>query len=162
MIKEALVSLYLNLYPIFSIFIGLVLLAFVIRKRGLNKHGLEMHWMFLVIIGSAFILFPIAFFLDRTFFPNNIGVDQVGNTVTFDCSDNKILSGTFYKNGDVILEVHDRDGVASLGKLTKSGLRYYNSDKSFVFWSEGDTQMSTFVEENGIITLRCKFQSTGE
>jgi hypothetical protein len=52
-----------------SIISGLAILGIVTKKRGFNKYGLEHHWALLTMVGAALVLFPIAAFLDRTYFP---------------------------------------------------------------------------------------------
>jgi len=85
-------------------------------------------------------------------------IDNIANNIAFECSDGKSLTATFYVDGTADINLADKKTVfITKEKLTESDSRFYSKDKSLVFWTEGDEQMSTFIQKDGVITERCKF-----
>ncbi|MEK7588278.1 MAG: MliC family protein [Patescibacteria group bacterium] len=104
-------------------------------------------------------LFIIVIFIVGTFLlikkPNS--TEEIENFILFECQSGNYLNGTFYENGTVDISIQYKDGVIFNEKLLKSGSRYYNFDKSIVFWSEGDEKLSTYLQKNGQIIENCQF-----
>lgn len=76
--------------------------------------------------------------------------DTIINSVTFTCSDTKVVQAIFFKD-KVELNLSDKRNILLLQAISASGARYANSDESFVFWNKGNT---SFIEEKGIRTFK--------
>jgi membrane-bound inhibitor of C-type lysozyme len=85
------------------------------------------------------------------------------NTVRYDCAQGRTLTAEYFAGptrtapsgapipgGHVILTLGDGKKLTLPQTLSGSGIRYANSDESFVFWSKGDT---AFVEEGANRTV---------
>ncbi len=79
------------------------------------------------------------------------------STVRYDCAKGRTLTAEYFTGptrtaptgapipgGHVVLTLADGKKLTLPQTLSGSGIRYANSDESFVFWSKGDT---AFVEE---------------
>lgn len=65
--------------------------------------------------------------------------------VTFNCSDSKTITATFYPADDkyVDLQLSDGRNMSVPRAISASGARYAKSDESFVFWNKGDNAFIT-------------------
>lgn len=73
-------------------------------------------------------------------------------SVTYACSNNRFIDATFYEGehkdsapdmppiptGYVIIDLDGKDSMVLQQTLSGSGVRYANSDESFVFWNKGN------------------------
>lgn len=89
---------------------------------------------------------------------------EIINTVSYQCGDDETLVAMYGNNDYLDLKIYSKKETIELPRLVKSGSKYsvYNERGSVEFWSEGDEDMTTYLEENGIITHKCKFLSSGE
>jgi hypothetical protein len=91
---------------------------------------------------------------------------EVTTVVTYECANKEILAVTYGygKNRYLDLDLYDEKGVTSFPRLSEFESKYsiLNGDSSVEFWSEDDEEMTTYLKENGVITHRCVFQSSGE
>jgi membrane-bound inhibitor of C-type lysozyme len=62
--------------------------------------------------------------------------------VKFVCKDDKSIDATFYSD-KVDLTLSDGRSMSLPQTMSGSGIRYANSDETFVFWSKGDTAFVT-------------------
>jgi membrane-bound inhibitor of C-type lysozyme len=67
--------------------------------------------------------------------------DPVGAAV-FECKDGKSIDAKFYADR-VDLTLSDGRSLSLPQTMSGSGIRYANSDETFVFWSKGDTAFIT-------------------
>jgi len=64
------------------------------------------------------------------------------SVVTFACAEDKSIHATFYAD-KVDLDLSDGRTMSLPQTMSGSGIRYANSDETFVFWSKGDTAFAT-------------------
>lgn len=86
----------------------------------------------------------------------------VANHVAFDCGNQKFINATFYSDGKADILANEGSTTIFHRILSATGTRFSSADGSAVFWSEGDEKLSTYLEENSKIILRCKFLATIE
>jgi membrane-bound inhibitor of C-type lysozyme len=85
------------------------------------------------------------------------------STVRYDCAQGRTLAAEYFTGptrtapsgapipgGHVVLTLADGKRLTLPQTLSGSGIRYANSDESFIFWSKGDT---AFVEEGANRTV---------
>jgi len=80
------------------------------------------------------------------------------NPANFNCSENKKIQALFFKDR-VELSLSDGRNMLISQAVSASGVRYANTDESFVFWNKGDT---AFVNEGNKTTFKDCLISTEE
>lgn len=75
--------------------------------------------------------------------------EAVINSAVFNCDNAKTINALFF-NDKVELGLSDARNMLLPQAISASGVRYANSDESFVFWNKGDT---AFVTENNKTTF---------
>jgi len=82
----------------------------------------------------------------------------------YTCKDGKIIQAEFYKgksipvqpgqppipSGKIILKLSDKRELTIPQTISASGIRYANTDESFIFWNKGN---SAFIIENNMKTF---------
>lgn len=76
----------------------------------------------------------------------------------FACDNKKAIGANLFKRG-VILTLSDGRVLTLPQTISASGVRYANSDESFVFWNKGD---AASVDENGTRTYENCVVQRGE
>jgi membrane-bound inhibitor of C-type lysozyme len=94
--------------------------------------------------------------------PSTQVVDMPINTVQYTCDGGKMILARYYEgtttpvsapgeppipSGSVSLTLDDGSNMTLPRTLSADGLRYANSDESFIFWSKGN---GALVLENGV------------
>ncbi len=72
------------------------------------------------------------------------------NNVTFSCAEKKSIQALISKD-KVELNLSDKRSMLLLQGISASGVRYTNTDESFVFWNKGNT---AFITEGDKTTFR--------
>lgn len=117
----------------------------------------------LYVLGAIVLIGFLMWFLGRQPSPsalekevsNNQEAEEVfdlGRDVTdalFTCDDRKAIGANFFEKG-VVLNLSDGRTIQLPLAISASGVRYANSNESFVFWNKGDV---AFIEESGQTTF---------
>ncbi|HUZ93265.1 MAG TPA: MliC family protein [Candidatus Paceibacterota bacterium] len=96
------------------------------------------------------------------------------NNVTYSCDDGKTITAALYQgprvaavpneppqpNGSAVLSLSDGRNMTLSQTISADGIRYANTDESFIFWSKGS---GAFIQENGTTTFsNCEVSATGQ
>ena len=108
--------------------------------------------LFIVII--TMLVFTGISCQDQKSWPKKTGAEKatgsIINSVTFSCAENKTIQALFFAD-KAELTLSDGRHMLLLQAISASGARYANTDKSFVFWTKGNT---AFIEENHKTTFK--------
>lgn len=100
------------------------------------------------------VLLGIFFQLGRISGERKVAVTENSNqkitSTTFTCAENKRLQAVFFDD-KVELTLSDKRSFLLFTAMSASGVRYTNSDESFIFWNKGNT---AFIEEHSKITYK--------
>lgn len=100
-----------------------------------------------IVLVAVLVLFVYVFNLSSSV--NKLNAQTSGNaspTITsasYTCDNGKTIQAQYFNN-TVELELSGGQNMLLIQGLSGSGVRYSNSDESFVFWNKGNT---AFVEE---------------
>ena len=107
----------------------------------------------LIVLIPAIVFTGVSFIYEKLQQPNAIQealTTDVINSAIFNCADNKTIQAVFLKD-NVSLTLSDGRHLYLPQGMSGSGLRYVNTDESFVFWNKGDT---AFIEEGKDTTYK--------
>lgn len=76
--------------------------------------------------------------------------DVVVNEVYFGCANDKTVYAKFYA-AKVDLDLSDGRKITIPQVVSASGVRYANTDESFVFWNKGDTAFIQEKSSSGLV-----------
>ena len=103
--------------------------------------------IFIVLLGIFFQLGRITGERKATAPEKN---NQKITSSAFTCADNKRVQAIFFDD-KVELILSDKRSLLLFTAMSASGVRYTNSDESFIFWSKGNTAL---IEEHSKITYK--------
>jgi len=108
--------------------------------------------LFVVII--TILVSAGIFCLYQKYWTKNIVVEKatsgIINSVIFSCAQNKTIHAVFFAD-KAELTLSDGRHILLLQTISASGVRYANTDESFVFWNKGNT---AFIEESNKTTFK--------
>jgi putative hemolysin len=107
----------------------------------------------LIVLIPAIVFTGVSFIYEKLQQPNAIQealTTDVINSAIFNCADNKTIQAVFLKD-NVSLTLSDGRHLQLPQGMSGSGVRYVNTDESFVFWNKGDT---AFIEEGKDTTYK--------
>ena len=107
----------------------------------------------LIVLIPAIVFTGVSFIYEKLQQPNAIQealTTDVINSAIFNCADKKTIQAVFLKD-NVSLTLSDGRHLYLPQGMSGSGLRYVNTDESFVFWNKGDT---AFIEEGKDTTYK--------
>jgi membrane-bound inhibitor of C-type lysozyme len=116
-----------------------------------RRRGLLLVIIFIIIAALAAVVVweyrhnPLLAQLLGTNPPSVVPLHAPLASVEYVCDEGKTIKATYYEK-NVALQLSDGRSMTLPQTISGSGVRYANSDESFVFWNKGDT---AFVQEGG-------------